>query len=130
MSLPSLPGPVSGNPRWLTIGSGGWLLNITDPPSSSLAGPSTDRAPVGSPRPQTNFLKRLWLGLEIPIHESERRGRRAKDWPSSSRVVEAYWFWTVWNRSRIRLVHKKDGCASLLCRRFCANSPLPAQDFA
>ena len=67
-------------------------------------------------RPQMNFLMRLSLGLEIQIHGSERRGRRAKDWRSSSRIVEAYWFWTDWSRSKIRLVHKKDGYVSLPSR--------------
>ena len=35
-----------------------------------------------APRPQMNFLTLLSLGLEIQIHGSERRGRRAKDWRS------------------------------------------------
>ena len=30
-------------------------------------------------------------------------------------------FWMVWSRSKIRLVHKKVGCANLLSRRFCAS---------
>ena len=68
-----------------------------------------------------NFLTRLSLGLEIQIHGSERRGRRAKDWRSSSRIVEPYWFWMAWSRSKIRLVHKKDGYVSLPSRRFCAS---------
>src|SRR5271165_7610054 len=45
MSLQSLPGLGSGNPRWLTIGSDGWLLNIIVQRSSFLAGPSTDFEP-------------------------------------------------------------------------------------
>ena len=89
-SLQSLPGLVSGSPRSLTIGSGGWPLNIIVLRSSFLAGPSTDRAPVGALRPQMNFLMLLSLGLVIQIHGSERRGRRAKDWRSSSRIVEPY----------------------------------------
>src|SRR5215831_4858931 len=94
-SLPSLPGLVSGSPRSLTIGSGGWLLNSIALPNSFMAGPSTGRAPVGALRQQMNFLTRLLLGLEIQIHGSERGGRRAKDWRSSSRIVERYSFWTV-----------------------------------
>ena len=72
MSLQSLPGPESENPRSSTIGSDGWPLNIIALRSSFLAGPSTDRAPVGTLRPQMNFLTRLSLGLEIQIHGSER----------------------------------------------------------
>ena len=68
-----------------------------------------------------NFLMPLFTGLEIQIHGWERRGRKAKDWRSSSRIGERYWFWMAWSRSKIRLVHKKDGCVSLLCRRFCAS---------
>ena len=32
------------------------------------------------------------------------------------------WFWMAWSRSKIRLVHKKDGYVSLPYRRFCASS--------
>src|SRR5580704_18769438 len=85
-SLRLLHGPVSGSPRSLTIGSDGWLLNIIVLRNSFLAGPSTDRAPMEALRPQMNFLTRLSLGLEIQIQGSERRGRRAKDWQSSSRI--------------------------------------------
>jgi hypothetical protein len=77
-----------------------------------------------------NFWMRLSLGLAIWIHESERHGRRAKDWRSSSRIAEPYWFWMAWSRSKIRLAHKKGGCVSLLSRRFCANFLLSTQDFA
>jgi hypothetical protein len=48
------------------------------------------RAAVGRLRPQMNLLMRLSLGLGIEIHGSERRGRRAKDWRSSSRAVGPY----------------------------------------
>ena len=120
MSLQSLPGLGSVSPRSLTIGSDGWLLNIIVLQSLFLAGPSTDKAAVGTLRPQTNFLMRLSTGLAIQIRGSERRGRRAKGWPSSSRIVEPYWFWMAWSRSNIRLVHKKDAFVSLPCRRFCA----------
>src|ERR1700736_4015398 len=95
MSFQSLPGPVSGSPRWSTIGSGGWLLNITVLRSSFLVGPSTDRAAAGALRPLMNFWTLLSLGLVTQIHGSERRGRRAKDWRSSSHIVEHYWFWTA-----------------------------------
>ena len=88
------------------------------------------RAPVGTLRPQMNFLTPLLLGLVIQIHGSERRGRRAKDWRSSSRIVEPYWFWMAWSRSKIRLVHKKDGYVSLPSRRFCASSLLSIRGFA
>src|SRR5712671_6141254 len=87
-SLQSLPGRASGNPRSLTIGSDEWLLNNIVPRNSFLAGRSTDRAPVGTLRLQTNFSMRLSTGLEIQIHRSERLGRKARDWRSSSRNVE------------------------------------------
>src|SRR5580700_4776920 len=105
MSFRSLPGPASGSPRSLTIGSDGWLLTIIVLQSLFLVGPSTDRAAVGRLRLQMNFLMRLSLGLEIQIHSSEQPGRRVNDWPSSSRIVEPYWFWMAWSRSKIRLVH-------------------------
>src|SRR4029077_3322775 len=122
MSFRSLHGRVSGSPLSLTIGSDGWLLTIIVLQSLFLVGPSTDKAAVGRLRPQMNSLTPLSLGLEIQIHGSERRGRRAKDWRSSSRIVEPYWFWMAWSRSKILLVHKKDACVSLPFRRFCANS--------
>src|SRR6516225_11033641 len=77
-SLPSLHGPGSVNPRWLTIGCGGWLLNSTARHSLSSAGLSTDREAAGTLRPPMNSLTRLSLGLEIQIHGSEPGGRRAK----------------------------------------------------
>src|SRR6202022_2807882 len=89
-SLQSLPGPVSGSPRSSTIGSDGWLLNVIVPRSLFSAGPSTDRAAVGTLRPQMNFLMRLSLGLEIQIHGSERHGRRAKDWRSAARLDKRF----------------------------------------
>src|SRR5271166_1488538 len=91
-SLQSLPGLGSESPRSSTIGSGGWLLTIIALRSSFLVGLSTDRAPVGTLRLQTNFSMRLSTGLEIQIHGSERLGRKARDWRSSSRNVERYWF--------------------------------------
>src|SRR5260370_42507949 len=109
MSLQSLPGLGAGSPRSLTNGSDGWLLIIIVPRSLFLVGPSTDRAAVGRLRPQMNFLRRLSLGLETQIQGSERRGRRAKDWRSSLRIVEPYWFWMAWSRSKILLAHRKDG---------------------
>src|SRR5271169_1724898 len=80
-SLRLLPGVGSESPRSLTIGFGGWLLTTIVLQSLFLVGPSTDRAPAGTLRLQMNFLMRLSLGLEIQINGSERRGRRAKDWP-------------------------------------------------
>src|SRR5260221_1834089 len=130
MSLPSLPGQGLGSPRWSTIGSDGWLRNTIVQRSSFLVGPSTDRAALGALRPQMNFLTLLSLGLAIQIHESERRGRRANDWRSSSRIVEPCWFWTAWSRSKIRLVHRKDGYVSLPSRRCCASLPLLIRGFA
>src|SRR6266481_7563434 len=130
MSFRLLHGPVSGNRHSLTIGSDGWLVTIIVLPSLFMVGPSTDRAAVEALRRQTNFLTRLSLGLEIQIHGSELRGRRAKDWQSSSRIVEPYWFWTAWSHSKIRLVHKKDACVSLPSRRFCASSLLSIRGFA
>src|ERR1700674_3978729 len=122
MSLRSLPGLGSGSPHSLTIGSDGWLLTNIVLRSLFLVGPSTGRAAVERLRPQMNFLTRLSLGLEIQIRDSERPGRRAKDWRSSSRIVEPYWFWMAWSRSKILLGSEKDACVSLPSRRFCANS--------
>src|SRR6266481_4104964 len=120
MSFRLLHGPVSGNRHSLTIGSDGWLVTIIVLPSLFMVGPSTDRAAVGRLRPQMNSWTLLSLGLEIQIHGSELRGRRAKDWQSSSRIVEPYWFWMDWSRSKIRLVHKKGACGSRPFRRFYA----------
>src|ERR1700730_5320028 len=130
MSLPSWPGLVSGSRRSLTIGSDGWLLTIIVLRSLFLAGPSTDRAPAGALRPQMSFLTLLLVGLAIQIHGSEQRGKRAKDWRSLLHIVEPYWFWTVWNRFKIPLVHKKDEYVSLPSRRFCASSRPSIQGFA
>src|SRR6266481_9686107 len=129
-SLQLLHGLGSESPRWLTIGSDGWLLTIIVLRSLFLAGPSTDRAPAGALRPLMNFLTLLLVGLAIQIHGSEQRGKRAKDWRSSSHIVEPYWFWTVWSRSKIRLVHKKDEYVSLPSRRFCASLLLSTRGFA
>src|ERR1700736_730827 len=90
MSLRSLPGLVLGSLHSSIIGSDLWLLNIIVLRNSFLAGPSTDRAPAGARLPQTNFSTLPSVGLEIPIHELERRGRRGRDSQSSSRIVELY----------------------------------------
>src|ERR1700728_4102800 len=96
-SLQSLPGLGSVSPRSLTIGFDGWLLTIIVLQNLFLVGPSTDRARAGALRRRMNFLMRLSTGLEIQIHSSERRGRRARDSRSSSRIVEPYlvfvWRW-------------------------------------
>src|SRR3984893_16861925 len=130
MLLQWLPGQGSGSPRSLTIGSDEWLLTITVLQSLFLVGPFTDRAAVGTLRPQMNFLMRLSLGLAIQTHGSERHGRRAKDLRSSSHIVEPYWFWMVWSRSKIRPVPKKDGSVSLASKRFCASLPPLIRGFA
>src|SRR5215471_21112901 len=128
-SLQSLLGLGSESPRWLTIGSDGWLLNTIVLQSLFLAGLSTDRAPLGRLLLRMNSLMRLSLGLAIQIHRSVPRGKRAKDWRSWSRIVGPYWFWTAWSRSKIRLVHKKDAYVSLLFKRSCANSPPSIRGF-
>src|SRR6266478_3389761 len=130
MSLQSLPGLVLGSPRLSIIGSDGSLLNIIILRNSFSLGPSTGKALAETLRPRMNFLMPLSLGLEIQTHGSERRGRRAKDWQGSSHVAEPYWFWTAWNRSKIRQVHRKDDYVSLLCRRFCASLLLSIPGFA
>src|SRR5262245_10322644 len=94
-SLQSLPGPGSESPRSSTIGCDGWLLSIIVLRSWFLAGLFTDRAPVGALRPQMNFLTPLLLGLEIRIRGLGPSGRRARDLPSSSRIVEPCCFWTA-----------------------------------
>src|ERR1700740_1866287 len=119
----SLPGLVSESPHSLTIGSDEWLLNIIVLRSWFLAGLSTGRGPHGVRLPRINLSTRLEHGSEIQIHGSERRGRKAKGWRSSSHIVEPYWFWMAWSRSKIRLVRKRDGCVSLPSRPSCANSP-------
>jgi hypothetical protein len=91
-SLQSLPGPESENRRWSTIGSDEWPLKVIVLRNSYLAGLFTDRAPVGTLRQQMNSLTRLSPGLEIQIHGSEPLGRKARDWQSSSRIAERYWF--------------------------------------
>jgi serine/threonine protein kinase len=106
-SLQSLPGLGPESPHSSTIGFEGWQLNTIAPRSSSLAGPFTDRVPVGTLPQQMNFLMPLSLGLATPIRGSEPPGRRANGWQSSSRIVEPCWSWTAWSRFRIRLVHKK-----------------------
>src|SRR5262249_16825035 len=107
MSLPSLPGPGSGSPRWSIIGTAGWLRTVIVLQSLFLVGHSTDRAAGDTLRPRTNFLMLLLPGLEIQIHGSEQPGRRAKDSRSSSRIIGPCWFWMAWSRSKIRQVHKK-----------------------
>ena len=77
-----------------------------------------------------NFSTLLSLGLEIQIHGLERRGRRAKDWRTSLRIVEPCWFWMAWSLSNNRLVHKKDDCGSLPFRRYCVSSLPPIWGFA
>src|SRR5262249_33162385 len=130
MSRQSLPGLGSESPHSSTIGSEGWLLKIIVLRSLFLAGLSTDRAPLGRLRQRMNFLMRLSLGLATQIRGLEPPGRRARDSRSSLHIVEPYWFLMAWSRSKIRLVHKKDGCVSLLSRRFCANSLPSIRAFA
>src|SRR5262245_1313933 len=108
-SLQSLLGLGSESPRSSTIGSDGWLLNTIVLRNWFLAGPSTDRVPAEILHPPMNFLTLLSLGLGTQIHGLERLGRRGKDLRSLSLIVEHYWYWMVWSRSKIRLVHKKDG---------------------
>src|SRR3974377_1691448 len=105
MSFRSLHGPVSGSPLSLTIGSEGWLLTIIVLQSLFLVGPSTDRAAVGRLRPQMNFLTWLSVGLEIQIHGSERRGRKAKGWRSLSGLAEPCLFFVGLGGGKILLVH-------------------------
>src|ERR1700752_2415126 len=130
MSFRSLHGPVSGSQHWSTIGSDGWLLSNIVLQSLFLVGTSTDKAAVERLRPQMNFLTRLSLGLEIQIHGSERRGRRAKDSRSSWRIIDLCWGWMVWGRFRTRLVHKKGAYVSPPSRRLCASLLPSIQGFA
>src|SRR5262245_29916242 len=130
MSLPSLHGLESGSRRSSIIGSDRWLPKTIVLHSSFLAGPFTDRAAAGRLRQRMNFLTLLSIGLEIPIHGSERGGRRERDSRNSSRSVEPCLFWTVWSRFKIRLVHRKDGCGSLPSRRSCASLLPSTRGFA
>ena len=100
----------------------GWLPNIIVLRSSFLAWSFGQGSSGDTSSADAIFYTLLSLGLEIPIQELERRVRGAKDWRTSSRIVEPYWFWTAWSRSKIRLVRKKGGYASLHSRRFCASS--------
>src|SRR6516162_11246862 len=100
-SLPSLPGLGLESPHSSTIGFDGWQLNTIALRSSSLVGPFTDRAVVEVLPQQMNFLMPLSLGLATQIRESERAGRRANDWRSSSRIAEPCLFWMAWSRSKI-----------------------------
>ena len=77
-----------GSLRSLTIGSDGWLLIIIDLRILFCVGPSIARAPAEALRPPMNFLPQLSPGLAIPIHGSARRGRKVRDWRSSSHIVE------------------------------------------
>src|SRR5262245_19568607 len=129
-SLQSLPGLGLESPHSSTIGFDGWLLNTIAPRSLSLAGPFTDRAVVEVLPQQMNFSMPLSLGLANQIRGLDQPGRRVKDWRSSSRIVEPYWFWMAWSRSKIRPVHKKDGYGSLPSRRSCANSLHSIRGFA
>ena len=87
-SLPLSLGLASGSRHLLTIGSDGWLRTVIVQQSSFLVGPSTDKVPAATLRPRMNFLMLLLPGLEIQIHGSEQRGRRANDSRSSSRIGE------------------------------------------
>jgi hypothetical protein len=62
------------------------------------------------------FLTPLSPGLEILTHGSEGRGRRVKDWQSSSPDVEPCLSWMAWSHSKIRQVHKKDAYVNFPCR--------------
>ena len=121
MSLPYLAGLVSGSPRSSTIGFEGWLHKIIALLSSFLAGPSTGRTPVGTLRPQTSFWTLPYIALAIVTHGSERRGRRANDCRTSSRIVELCWFWMAWTNGKIRMVHYKDGYVNLPSKRSCVS---------
>ena len=85
---------------------------------------------MGTPHPQINFWTLLSLGSVIQTHGSARHGRRAKDWRTSLRIVERYWFWMVSSPSKIRMVHKKDVCVSPHSRRFCVSLLRSIPDFA
>src|SRR5260221_14285690 len=96
MSLPLLPGLVSGSRRSLTIGCEERLLTIIVLRSLFLLGHSTDRAPVEPLRLQMNFLTLLSIVWVTRIHGLARRGKRAENSLSSSRSVEPYWFCMAW----------------------------------
>ena len=48
-------------------------------------------------------------------------GERRKISEADLALVEPYWFWMGWSRSKIRPVHTKDGSAILPSRRFYAS---------
>ncbi len=95
-----------------------------------LDGRFIDKEAAGALRLQMNLSKPLSRGSVTRIHGSERHGRRAKDLRNLSHIGEPSWFWMASSRSRIRLVHKKDGYGRLPCRRFCASSRLSVRGFA
>jgi hypothetical protein len=95
-----------------------------------FAGLSIDRAPVETFRRQMSFSTPLSFGSVIPTHGPERHGRRVKGWRSSLPIIGHYWFWMVWSRCKIHLVHKKGACVSLLSRHFCASLLVSTLGFA
>jgi hypothetical protein len=114
----------------LTIGCGGWPPTNIVLQSLFLVGPSTDKAPVVTLRPQMNSSTLLSLGLEIQIRDSEQRGRRERGWRSSSQIVEPYWFWMAWSRCKTHLGRKRVDCVSLRFKHSCASSLLSIPGFA
>jgi serine/threonine protein kinase len=85
---------------------------------------------VGRLRRQMNLLTLLSLGLEIPIRGWERHGKRVRDSQSSLGIAKPCWCWMAWNRSKIRLGHRKAEYESLPSRRFCASLLLSIRGFA
>src|SRR5262249_40306308 len=94
MLLQLLPGAELENRRSSTIGCDELLLKTIVLRNSYLAGLSIDRAPLCRLRPRMNSLTLLSLGLEIQIRGSGRRGKKAKDWRSSSHIIALCWYWT------------------------------------
>ena len=131
MSLRLLPGPVSGSRRSSTIGSDGWLLNIIVLRELVFGWSFYRQGTSGGTSSADEFLDAA-LHLVWRSRSTDRNGmgEGRKIGEARSRIGEPYWFWMAWSRSKIRLVHKKDGYAILPFRRFCASLLLSIRGFA
>jgi hypothetical protein len=79
MSLQSLPGVVSGNPRWSTIGSDGWLLSAIVLRNSFLVGLFYRQGTSGNTSSADEFLDATlaWFGDPDPrIGTAWEKGER------------------------------------------------------
>ena len=83
-------GWVSGSPRSSTIGSDGWLTEHYRSAELVFGWSFYRQGTSGGTSSADEFLDAALTWFGIQIHGSERRGRRARDLRSSSRIVEPY----------------------------------------